>query len=97
MIKGENRVIYVEMSDGTWSIPAKVVADNMAKYYSRDNPEGYDEEYEFMLSSDDDEIIEWAVNNMNWEDVKGSAAHVSDRPPPDYEAEWMDCPKYVEG
>ena len=44
----------------------------------------YQEEFEFTMN-DEDELIDWAQNNMNWDEVKQQAVKVSDG-----EIDWQD-------
>ena len=76
------KIIRIEMPDGSlWDVPAEIVAHNRAKYYAdKDTGEtcgekhtkAYLHELEYTLR-DDDELTDWAANNMNWEDVQASA------------------------
>jgi hypothetical protein len=64
---------YIELTDEgyVWAVKAEVVADNRAKYYVENDKETtYAEEFEFAMS-DDDELIDWMTNNMNFEDFGG--------------------------
>jgi len=92
-----SKVLSVQFSDGTtWEIPAEVIADNRATYYAGKDPDTtYPKEFDYLMS-DDSELYEWAVNNMNWEDVAAHAVQVETmRPEPDYEGEWVNAPKEV--
>ena len=70
--------IRITMNDGSkWEVPASVVAKNRATYYTeKDKDVTYQEEYDYTMS-EDDELLDWAANNMNWEDVEKSAIRVS--------------------
>lgn len=60
-----------------WTIPAHIVCGNRASYYSKEGPGVKEEEFTFCMENDD-EIIDWAKNNMNWEDVSHEARLVED-------------------
>ncbi len=59
--------VMIELEDGRiYSIPVKVIAANRADYYVKnDKDTTWDEEFNFVMS-DDDEAIDWLFNNMNW-------------------------------
>jgi hypothetical protein len=97
-------------SDGSvWSVPAEVVADNRARHYAlRDSQDEtydprllyedvYTQEYAYTLS-DDDELLDWAANNMNWEDVRAHAYRIQEPPPPevDLAKEWTNMDRWVD-
>ena len=82
--------LKVTMPDGsTWHVPADLIADNRAQYYAakEDGEKTYHEEYQFTLE-DNEELIDWATNNMNWSEVKEFAFLVA-RPKVDYQEGWM--------
>ena len=92
-------VIRVTMRDGSlWDVPALVVAENRAKYYAaRDEDTTYEEELSYTLS-DHYELMDWAANNMNWEDVAELAVKVKDPAPltqDDFQNGWVNGPKQV--
>ena len=67
--------------------PADVVAENSAKYYSGlDDGSTFEEELEIILE-DDDELLDWASGNMNWEDVEKHARCIAR---PDLECDYQD-------
>jgi len=70
--------ILVKFSDGkTYAIPAEFVANARAKYYADKDvlknggifAEIFQQEFEYTMKNDD-ELLDWLENNMNWEDVK---------------------------
>jgi len=74
------KVIRTHMPDGSvWDVPAGIVGRDRAKYYA-DKEKGknqYEEELEYILSKDgEDDLLDWAANNMNWADVKEYAMPV---------------------
>ena len=67
------KYLRTTMPDGSkWDVPAEVIAKNRADYYEDKEPGLYDSEYEFTMENDD-ELADWAANNMNWEDVESDA------------------------
>lgn len=71
--------ILVTMPDkSVWKVRAETVVVDRAKYYANQEKGGrtyeevFDEEYRTGMS-DNDEILDWAANNMDWEDVKFGA------------------------
>lgn len=80
----------VKMSDGWWSVPAHIIADNRATYYEEKDGEdsSYRNEYDFAIH-DEDQLRDWARNNMDWSDVVAHATKCADVPDPiDYEEGW---------
>jgi len=75
------KYIRIEMADGKWDIPAAIIINNRAEYYSNqennyaDKNRVYGEEVDF-LENNDNEIIDWLENNMDWNEVKASANKV---------------------
>jgi len=88
--------IHVEMPDGTvWAVPANIVADDAAKYYSERNGGTFEQERKVTLE-DDDELLDWASNNMDWSDVEKHAHCIlSVEPDVDYQDGWINGNKTV--
>lgn len=86
------KFLQATMPDGSiWQIPASFIADQRAQYYAaQEGPQVYEEEFNHALR-DDDEITDWAANNMNWEDVQAQASRIAEPSPPDYAAEWLEA------
>ncbi len=74
--------VRVTFSNGErYDIPAKVIAEDRARYYAEkfEGEEGtYDEifEKEMWVLDDRLELLDWISNNMNWEDVEPYAEPV---------------------
>ena len=70
------KYLRVTMPDGSqWDVPADKVATHRAKYCAKrdledglDYDQSYQEEYEFTMENED-ELLDWAANNMNWRDI----------------------------
>jgi hypothetical protein len=73
--------IYVKFDRDTWKIPARIVAIYRAHYYACvvDGHNIHSPEFnkEFQISMEDENLIEWAKNSMNWVDVKEFAQFVT--------------------
>lgn len=89
--------------DTLWDVPAKAIADSRAKYYAKNDAvrEGanyqtvYDEELAYTLDSDD-ELIDWASNNMNWSDISINATKAPCKPKQaDYQEGWVNGDKEI--
>ena len=92
--------LHVTMPDGsTWAVPVEVIARDRAKHYAHefggDIDRSYAEDTIPLFESDDYEIEDWAANNMNWEDIQGTAVRVSEPPDVDYQEGWVNGPKRV--
>ena len=99
------KFIHVTMPDRlVWRVPAQVVADDRARYYAERQQgalnwvEIYDKEYETTLQ-DDDELLDWAANNMNWTDVVDQAMLVPQTTqkltPLEWQEGWVNGPKQI--
>lgn len=90
------KYLRVTMPDGSkWDVPAQIIASNRARYYAKldsgeESGEPYNTIYALELSADDDELIDWAANNMNWNDVEGCATRIETPSiAPDYQEGWV--------
>lgn len=93
------RQFEVTMPDGsTWAIPVLVIAQSRARYYA-DREHGGDLGAALTatltdFAHDEDEVEEWATNNMNWCDVASCAVRI--KPPTgDYQEGWVNGPKRI--
>ncbi len=89
-----HKLMTVEMPDGSkWGVPVEMIARNRAAHYASefdgDIERSLAEDTLPLFESDDYEIHEWAVNNMNWCDFDGHQVKVSDAPRPDFQEAWM--------
>lgn len=90
-----SKKLRVTMPDGSeWDVPAEIIAKNKAEHYYNEGDEDFKEEYEFTLS-DNEELIDWAENNMNWEDVKQYALQIKGPGELDYQKGWVNGDKEV--
>lgn len=87
--------------DSRWKVPAKLVAEDRAKYYSlrdggspKDVLKTFNNEKQYTLE-DDEELIDWARNNLNWSDVSGQAVKVDDEATTDFQEGWVNGPMEV--
>ncbi len=89
-----HKMMTVEMPDGSkWGVPVEMIARYRATHYARE----FDGDVELSLAedtiplfeSDDYEIQDWAVNNMNWSDFDGHQVKVESAPLPDFQEAWM--------
>jgi len=82
------RRMICEMPDNSrWAIPMQVIEDSIKKELKVDD--------ETIDSYDDFDFIDWAQNNMNWEDVKPFAERVLS-PTCDYEDGWANGEKEIQ-
>ena len=89
--------IYFECDNSDWEIPAKIIASSRAKHYAErdfdcgDVPNFHDaylQEYEYSIN-DTEELLDWAANNMNWENIRYEAIlRNTQKDRPDYAEEW---------
>ena len=86
--------LFCQFLDGTWAVPAEIIAEDRAKLYADKNTAEYKEEYEYALSSDY-ELVDWAEGNMNWSDLEPYAVKVSGPKVVNKDDDWTGCFKYV--
>jgi hypothetical protein len=94
------KCMQMELSDGSkWNVPVSIIARSRATYYAQRE---YGGDVELSLADDtlplfkDDAyaIEDWAVNNMNWSDVKHAAYQVAEGSI-DMQDEWCNCEKTI--
>jgi len=93
--------LTVGMPDGTkWQIPVMAIALNHAECfmeeYDNDLAKSLIENTIPLFEQDQDEIIDWADNNMTWEEVCNVARKTEDFKDPDYNEGWEESEKYFE-
>lgn len=98
------KFLRVTMPDGSkWDVPARLIAEPRARYYAEidagaKSGDQFDRLYEHEMAytlGDNSELIDWAENNMNWEDVSHAALRVSDPPDNDYQEGWCNGDKEI--
>ena len=95
------KVMTVEMPDGsTWAVPVDAIARNRATYYAKefdgDVERSLAEDTGPLFATDDYEIEDWAVNNMDWKDVEGVAFELPVAKTRDqYQDGWMEGEKEI--
>lgn len=94
------KMLTVEQKDGSvWGVPVEVIARDRAKHYASefggDVERSLAEDTLPMFESNACEVMDWAVNNMNWSDVATHARKLKDAPPPDFQEAWMSGAKDV--
>lgn len=85
MKRVEDRYLQVTMLDGSkWNVPVRVIAEDRAKYYAEKDNITFEESLHNdtlpLFEGDNCEIMDWASNNMNWEDVQKYAVKVDSHP-----------------
>lgn len=91
----KNHYLSVEMPDGSWwEIPALKIADSRASYYKDLVTDDEDDLsiYAEILSEtlrDEETLIDWAENNMDWSDVCDVAHQVRSPSEIDYQEGWI--------
>ncbi|WP_422928638.1 hypothetical protein [Singulisphaera sp. PoT] len=91
------KYLRVTFSDNTvWDVPIEVIARSRAEHYAdefgNDVERSYREDSLPLLEASDSEVYEWAINNMNWSDMKAAAIQQPSKPlVVDYEEEWTSC------
>ena len=94
------------MPDGSrWDVPAELVAHKRAVYYaepklSQEHGNGeykkvFKREFDYAYNKDTSELLDWAENNLNWEDVAQFAKRADQPPPVDYQDGWVNGDKEI--
>lgn len=78
------KLLQIEMPDGSvWQVPASLIEKNYSDCHDGDE----------LL--DGDHLMEWAENNMNWDEVKHAATRIKCAPPVDCQDGWVNGEKRV--
>lgn len=101
-INSMKKYLRVTMPDSSqWDVPIKLIALDRATYYLDKHPDEFEtvdealEDTIKLFESDDFEIEDWAVNNMEWNDVEDQAVRVEDPEAPDYYDGWINGTKEI--
>jgi hypothetical protein len=92
-IMKEKKLIIKFTKGVTYAVPAKIVAEDRARYYA--NVDGYEEDSQEFLNEVntalDDEfmIFDWVQNDMNWSDLRPYAERIEEKPI-NLDDEWSD-------
>lgn len=87
--------LHVTMPDGSvWAVPADLVASYRARHYANKDIKIYKEELEYTLNNPS-ELIDWAANNMNWDDVASAAKLHRPADSVDFQEGWVNGFKQV--
>ena len=88
--------IVIDMPDNlTYAVPIEFIARNRAEYYANKEFDGditksLIEDTLPLFESDDYEITDWAVNNLNWSDVADVAIAMKKRvDKQDFQEAWL--------
>lgn len=95
------KMLTCVMADGTkWGVPVEIIALNRATHYAHefdgDVARSLAEDTMPLFDSDDFEIEDWAVNNMNWSDFNGHQVKLQDAVAIDFENDWLYGAKEIE-
>ncbi len=90
--------LTVTMPDeSVWTVPISIIARNRAAHYAHefggDIKRSLYEDTLKLFQEDEDEITEWASNQMNWSDFNGHQIKLHDASEFDFEEAWVNCPK----
>ena len=101
-MKDKKLKVFFEKGE-VFYISAISIAEHRAEVYASredyleqgmDYQEYFDVEVEFLMRHDE-ELIDWATNSMDWEDVKKNAVYV-DHVESDFDDEWVNADKSIE-
>lgn len=88
------KVIIVNMPDGSqWQVPCNVIAEDRASYYSDVRELDYDTVFDKTME-DNDLLISWAENEVNWHSIRQYAKMIRE-PKVDYEEGWANGYKII--
>ena len=88
----------IEMPDSSvWAVPVEMIARSRAAYYAYqfgdDIEKSLQEDTIPLFEADEEEIEDWAVNNMDWADFNGHQIKVKSPAPVDFQSGWIDGKK----
>jgi len=94
--------LTVEMPDlNIYAIPVKVIADDRAKYYAQYDGMTFDESLYTdtipLFMADAYEIEDWAIDNMDWDNVKEYAIKIETKVKQEFDFQdgWMNGNKEI--
>ena len=101
------RMMCVTFSDrSVWKFPAIIVAELRAHYLAaHDSVNIEDHNYAYLtynqvftqeLAASDDDLLDYATDNMDWSDVKDHVILLVVGTGADYQKEWVNASKYIE-
>lgn len=91
------KYIRVKFSDGSeWDIDAYLILHNKLERQRRAFQTSEERGNYIQYLYDNPEIlVDWAMNNMDWRDVKDRAKKVTMQRPTDYDLEWPHAEKTI--
>jgi hypothetical protein len=83
-----------------WDVPLMAIARNRAEHYKSeyggDVAKSLQKDTVPLFCEDENEVADWAANNMNWSDVEKYARRVKTKEPKvDYQEGWMNGAKKI--
>lgn len=88
------KFLRVTMPDNSmWKVNVDEIAEDRAEYYSESKGEDYDEILKETLENEDI-LIDWAENNMDWSTIQPKAIKIKDGNV-DYEDGWHNGDKTI--
>lgn len=97
----EKKYLTLAIEDGSiYGIPLEIIARNRAENYkdefANDIERSLAEDTLPLFEDDPFEAVDWASNNMNWEDVQEHAVQLRGPEPIDFQSAWNMAPKAVQ-
>lgn len=96
------KYLRVTMPDESqWDVPARIIADDRARHYTEISQSSGDLGAVFyhelgVAMRDDETLIDWAANNMDWSQVATAATLAVPRPDTcDFQAGWVNGKKVI--
>lgn len=84
--------VFLTMPDySEWRLPVSVILDNYIKHlveYDGMSEEDAREDATQLFESDNYEINDWLMNNMNWNEFSDHLIRISEPKNPNYENDW---------
>ena len=79
------RITMPDLSE--WDVPMQIIAQSYVDYFRDATVE--------EVIDDDDVMLEWGPNNMNWSDVAAHAVKVSEPGDTDFQEGWLNGDRTV--
>lgn len=94
----KHKYLTMALENGeVWGVPVEMIARNRATHYAHEFGDDIErsmaEDTIPLFNSSDYDIVDWAVNNMNWSDFTGHQVKLRDGNQRDFQSAWMECEK----
>ena len=92
----EEQKLIIKFSNGeVYEVPASSIAEARTDYYMKVDgyerlSEDWKKEFQYVMNNEN-ELLDWVQNNMDWSDLKGAARKVEPKDSFDYDEEFFNA------